>query len=144
MMSLLDSLLSGLAGGQSGGTAANPLLQIAMQMLSGQGQGQGQSQGGGLGALINQFQQAGLGGHVDSWISSGQNLPISPEQLTQALGHGRLQEMAAASGMDTSQVAGGLSQMLPQLIDKLTPGGQVPVEGIDGALAELSRLLPRG
>jgi uncharacterized protein YidB (DUF937 family) len=146
-MNPLESLLGGLLGGnapaQGGaalGGAAGPLLQMAMQMLAGQGGG---GAGGGLGALMQQFQQAGLGGHMDSWISTGQNLPISPEQLMQVLGQGQVQQMAAASGMDTSEVAGGLSQILPQLIDKLTPGGQVPSGGLDSALAELSQMMPR-
>ena len=138
-MSLLDSLLSGLAGNSAGGqAAANPLLQIAMQMLA------GGSQSGGLSSLIEQFQRAGMGPQLNSWISSGQNLPISPEQLLQVFGQGQMQQMAASSGMDVGQLSGGLADLLPQLIDQLTPGGQVPATGIDAALAELSRMVPRG
>lgn len=137
-MSLLDSLLSGLAGpAASGNQAANPLLQLALQMLAGQGQA------GGLGSLISQFQQAGYGQQMDSWISTGQNLPISPEQLMQVFGQGQLQQMAASSGMDVGQLSGGLSELLPQLIDRMTPAGQVPASGLDGALAELSKMMPR-
>lgn len=137
-MGLLDSLLSGLAGPAGGGQAANPLLQLALQMLAGQGQA------GGLGSLISQFQQAGYGQQMDSWISTGQNLPISPEQLMQVFGQGQLQQMAASSGMDVGQLSGGLSELLPQLIDRMTPAGQVPAGGLDGALAELSKMMPRG
>jgi len=137
-MGLLDALLSGVAGpAASGGQAANPLLQLALQMLAGQGQA------GGLGSLISQFQQAGYGQQMDSWISTGQNLPISPEQLMQVFGQGQLQQMAASSGMDVGQVSGGLSELLPQLIDRMTPAGQVPTGGLDGALAELSKMMPR-
>jgi uncharacterized protein YidB (DUF937 family) len=137
-MGLLDSLLSGLAGpAASGDQAANPLLQLALQMLAGQGQA------GGLGSLISQFQQAGYGQQMDSWISTGQNLPISPEQLMQVFGQGQLQQMAASSGMDVGQLSGGLSELLPQLIDRMTPAGQVPASGLDGALAELSKMMPR-
>ena len=136
---MLDSLLSELTGTPGDNRAGlAPLLQIALQMLSGPGQS------GGLGALINQFQQAGYGQQMDSWISTGQNLPISPDQLMQALGQGRLQQMAASNGMDMGQLSGGLSDLLPQLIDRLTPKGQVPASGIDDALAELSNLMPRG
>ncbi len=142
-MGLLDSILSGMTGQSAGGgQAANPLLQIALQMLAGGGQSGGQ--GGGLSALIEQFQQAGLGPQMNSWISSGQNLPISPEQLMQVFGQGQMQQMAANSGLDPSQLSGGLAEMLPQLIDQLTPGGQVPATGIDSALAELSNMMPRG
>jgi uncharacterized protein YidB (DUF937 family) len=138
-MGLLDSLLSGLAGpaAGSGQAGANPLLQMALQLLASQGQA------GGLASLINQFQQAGYGQQMDSWISTGQNLPISPDQLMQVFGQGRMQQLAESSGMDVGQLSGGLADMLPQLIDQLTPGGQVPAGGIDSALAELSRMTPR-
>jgi uncharacterized protein YidB (DUF937 family) len=138
-MSMLESLLSGLTGTSSERqTGANPLLQIALQMLASSGQG------GGLGSLMNQFQQAGYGQQMDSWISTGQNLPISADQLMQVFGQGRMQQMAANSDMDMGQLSGGLADLLPQLIDRLTPTGQVPESGIEGALSELSSLMPRG
>jgi uncharacterized protein YidB (DUF937 family) len=150
-MGLLDTILSGMAGqsagrsaGQSagGGLAANPLLQVALQMLAASGQSGGQ--GGGLSALIEQFQRAGMGQQMNSWISTGQNLPISPDQLMQVFGQDQLQQVAANNGLDSSQLSGGLADLLPQLIDQLTPGGKVPATGIDGALAELSKMMPRG
>jgi len=109
-------------------------MQIAMQMLSSQG---------GLSGLAQQFQQAGLGPQMNSWISAGQNLPISPEQLSQVFGQQQLQQMAAGSGLDQAEVSRGLSDLLPQMIDKLTPQGQIPAGGIDSALSELSKLMPR-
>lgn len=141
-MGLLDALLSGMTGPAAGGgqptqSGMNPLLQIALQMMAGHGQG------GGLSSLINEFQRAGYGQQMDSWVSTGQNLPISPEQLMQVFGQGRMQQMAADSGMDLGQLSGGLADVLPQLIDRLTPTGQVPAGGIDSALAELSRMMPR-
>jgi len=143
-MGLLDSLLSGLAGtnnaNASGSTSASPLLQIALQLLAGASSGGGSS--GGLNAMIEQFQRAGMGPQMNSWISSGQNMPISPEQLSQVFGRGQLQQMAAGSGMDVGEVSGGLASMLPQLIDHVTPNGHVPDSGIDGALAEISRMMP--
>ena len=138
-MGLLDALLSGMTNpaAGSGQQGNNPLLQIALQLLAGQGQG------GGLSSLINEFQRAGYGQQMDSWVSTGQNLPISPEQLMEIFGQGRLQQMAADSGMEAGQLSGGLAEMLPQLIDRLTPTGQVPAGGINDALAELSRMMPR-
>jgi uncharacterized protein YidB (DUF937 family) len=159
-MGLLDALLSGMAGQSTGGTeGANPMLQILLQMLASGQQGGNMSSGmsgagmgglgglggpGGLGALIEQFQRAGMGQQVDSWISTGQNMPINADQLSQVFGRGQLQEMAQSSGMDVGQLSGGLAEMLPQLIDQLTPGGQMPAAGLDGALAELSKMMPRG
>ena len=138
-MSLLDSLLSGLAGTSSGpnSPAASPLVSIAIQMLTSRGAS------GGLSSLIEQFQRAGLGPQMDSWISTGQNLPISPDQLLQALGRGQVQQMAAGSGLDVDQLSGGLAGVLPQLIDRLTPAGALPASGVDDALAELSQMMPR-
>jgi len=149
-MGLLESMLSGMMGQKQGGQSdTSPLLLIALQLLSSQGGIGGQRAGGaagtgdGLSALIEQFQQAGLGQQMNSWIGTGQNMQISPDQLTQALGKERMQEMASSSGMDFGQLAGGLSDLLPRMIDGLTPSGNVPASGIDGALAELSKMMPR-
>ena len=142
-MNILESLLSGLSGSSSASTPASgsspmgPLLQIALQMLASNGSA------GGLGGLMDQFQRAGMGQQMNSWVSTGQNMPISPEQLMQVFGRGQMQQMAAGSGLDADQLSGGLAGMLPQLIDHLTPSGQVPATGIDGALADLSRMMPR-
>ena len=71
---------------------------------------------------MSKFQQGGLGDVVQSWISTGPNLPISPEQLGQALGPDTLSQLGAG-GQD---LLGPLSQLLPQVVDGLTPGGQLP------------------
>lgn len=128
---LLKGALQGLAGNA---TNSSPLLQIAAAMLSNGGQF------GGLQGLIQQFQRAGLDGQMNSWISSGQNLPISPDQLTQVLGSGQLQQLAQQAGMDTQTFSSGLSQVLPQMIDKLTPQGQAPSGGFDDVIGMLGRL----
>ena len=144
-MGLLDSILSGAlgegAGGQSNqGTAA--LMQLALQLLAGNAGTAGRS-GGGLMELLQQFQRAGLGSQADSWVGTGQNMPISPEQLMQVFGRGRVEQMAASSGLGVDQVSSGLSDLLPQLIDRVTPKGEIEEAGLDGALAELSHMLPR-
>jgi uncharacterized protein YidB (DUF937 family) len=145
-MGLLDSILGSAfgQGGQNGASGTNPgaaaLMQLAMQLLAG---GNSPHGGGGLMALIQQFQQAGMGQHVDSWVGTGNNMPISPDQLMQVFGRGRMEQMAASAGMPMDQVSSGLSDLLPQLIDHVTPEGQVPDQGLDGALADLSRMLPR-
>ena len=128
---LLQGALQGLAGNQAG---SNPLLQIAAAMLS------NNSQFGGLQGLIQQFQRSGFDSQMNSWISTGQNLPISPDQLTQVLGAGRMQQMAQQVGMDQEAFGGQLSQLLPQMVDRLTPQGQAPSGGFDDALAMLGRL----
>jgi uncharacterized protein YidB (DUF937 family) len=144
-MGLLDSILGGALGGGAGGQADHgtaALMQLALQLLAGSA-GQGGQGGGGLMDLLQQFQQAGLGAQADSWVSTGQNMPISPEQLMQVFGRGRVEQMAASTGMGVDQVSSGLSDLLPQLIDRVTPQGQVEEAGLQGALADLSRMLPR-
>ena len=132
-MGLFDSVVGALAGGQSGGDS--PLLNVVMQLIN-------NPQTGGLGGLVQSFQQGGLGNIVNSWVSTGQNLPISAEQIQAVLGGGKLQEIAAQLGVSTEQASGGLADLLPQLVDKLTPNGQVP-EGGD-LLAQGFDMLKKG
>lgn len=133
---MLDQLLKGALQGLGGNAAgSNPLLQIAASLLS------NNSQFGGLQGLIRQFEQAGLGSHMTSWIGTGQNLPISPEQLINALGSGQVQQMAQQAGMDPQSLTSGLSQILPQVIDKLTPQGQAPSGGFGDVMGMLGGLM---
>lgn len=138
------------------------LDQIARQMLgsqAGQGQGQGQepdlsgllqgvmnmlgdNQSGGLQNVVQAFQRAGLGDVIASWISTGQNLPISPSQLEQALGNDRIGQLSAQSGLSGQQALGALAQLLPVIIDRLTPQGQAPAQSqLAQSVTELLRSL---
>src|SRR5215470_5616800 len=76
---------------------------------------------GGIGGLEKMFREKGLGGVVSSWIGTGQNLPISPDQLQNVLHGEALQNMAAKAGMDTGQLTSVLSQLLPHVVDRMTP-----------------------
>jgi uncharacterized protein YidB (DUF937 family) len=118
-MGLLDSVMGAL-GGAGGNGGGNPMLEVVMQMLSNSGQG------GGLAGLVQTFQQNGLGEQMASWVGTGQNLPISAEQLQAVLGGGQLGQIAGQLGVNESQAAGGLADLLPQVIDQLTPNGQLP------------------
>ncbi|MEO8104101.1 MAG: YidB family protein [Betaproteobacteria bacterium] len=126
-MGLLDGLMGSLMGGQQAGGLQqggdNPLLQMALQMLANQNQAGGS---GGLGGLINMFQNAGMGEQLKSWIGTGHNMPISADQLTAALGSDKIRDIASQLGMSHGEVSGGLADMLPQLIDRITPNGQIP------------------
>jgi uncharacterized protein YidB (DUF937 family) len=137
-MGLLD-IVGGMLGGQAGqggaGGGQAELLRMVLGMLSNGGQGGGQ--GGGLAALVEQFQAAGLGEQVNSWISSGQNLPVSPEQLQGALGSDQMSQMAERMGLSTGDLSAQMSQMLPQVVDHFTPAGQMP----EGGLGNLGDLL---
>jgi len=98
--------------------------------------------GGGLGGLGQILEQAGMGDQMKSWISTGQNMPISPGQVADAFGPSRLGQLAEASGMSHGEVAGQLSQMLPQMVDGLTPGGSLP-QGEDVSQEDLGQLVSR-
>jgi uncharacterized protein YidB (DUF937 family) len=119
-MGLLDELLGGVMGGMSGGAgraqAQNPLLQIALQLLQ---------QNGGLEGILGRFQQAGYADQAQSWISTGENRPISADDLQQVLGQGQLGQIAQQLGLGQREAADGLASMLPQVIDRMTPQGQV-------------------
>ena len=128
-MGMLDGLLGSLMGGNSGG-GSNPLLQIAMQMLANKGGG-GTGGGamdamGGLGGIVSAFQKGGLGHLADSWVGSGDNLPVSGDQLTQVLGSDKIGQIASQLGMSQGDAAGGLAKILPDLINHVTPNGQMP------------------
>ena len=125
-----------LGGGQGQGSQAD-LLKLVLGLLAGNGQG------GGLAGLVQSFQQAGLGDQISSWIGSGQNLPVSGEQLGQVFGSEQMSQMAERMGLSTGDLGAQLSQLLPQAVDRLTPGGQMPDGGL-GGLGELLGRLTRG
>lgn len=126
-MGLLDSILGSVMGGASGqgqssGQAA--LINAVIQMVSNKGGG-----AGGLAGLVQSLTQGGLGNVASSWVGTGQNLPVSPDQISSALGGsggGLLAQLAQQAGLSHGDAASGLSQILPGLVDKLTPDGQVP------------------
>jgi len=123
---LAKDAFNAVEGGQNqgqtaGGTSQSELLQLAGNLIQ---------QHGGLEGLMAKFGQAGLGEHIASWVGNGSNLPISAEQIQAVLGN-HINQYAQQTGQSGSSVAAGLAQILPGLIDKLTPNGQ-PVSG--GAL----------
>jgi uncharacterized protein YidB (DUF937 family) len=126
-MGLLDSILGSVINnvnnvGGAGGSQTNPLLQMAMQMLTKQGEN-GQS---GLADIVNKFQNGGLGDIANSWVGTGENMPVSADQISSVLGCGKLSELANQFGISTDDIAGGLSKILPDLVNQATPNGEVP------------------
>lgn len=135
-MGLLDSVIGALGqGGQGGGQAA--LLQAVLGMLAGQG-----GQGGGLADLAARFQQGGLGDVMSSWVGTGQNLPVSADQLSGVLGDDVIAQLSRSSGLSGSDLLGQLAHVLPQVVDHVTPDGQLPQGGLDVG-AVLGQLLRR-
>jgi len=134
-MGLLDSVVGMVTGqsdpmGQGGGNQA-ALIAAVVSMLNANGSG------GGLNDLIARFEQGGLGSVIGSWVSTGHNLPISAEQLQSVLGSGQLGQIAAQLGLSHGEAATQLSQVLPQVVDHLTPNGQLPASGEGGDIGSL-------
>jgi uncharacterized protein YidB (DUF937 family) len=132
-MGLLDGLL-GSALGAGAQQVQNPLVATALQVIQ---------QNGGLPGIISKFQHGGLADHVGSWVGTGANLPITGSQLQEVLGTGAIGQIAQQLGLSHSDASGGLAQVLPQLIDRLTPTGQVPADHADLVTQALSALRGR-
>ena len=105
-MGLLDGLMGGVVGAEMA-TVVNGLIE----------------KHGGVQGIVAQLEQQGLGSTVRSWVGNGANQPITADQIHQAFGADTVKQLAAKIGMSPEDLAAKLSQILPQAIDKLTPGG---------------------
>jgi uncharacterized protein YidB (DUF937 family) len=118
-MGLLDQM-GQAAAGMMGGNKDNSLIQVLIGLLAQKGSL------GGLAGLVQAFQKNGLGDIVNSWVGTGKNVPISPEQIQQGLGGDFLKELASKAGLNPEAAKGQLAELLPGLVDKLTPDGKLP------------------
>ena len=126
---LLSGGLGGIIGGLMGGggdTRTMPNPDQAHAAMS-----------GGLGELLQRFQQSGFGDTVNSWIGTGTNRPIAPDQLNQALSPETVDELSQQTGVPRHEVLSELSQALPTMVDRLTPEGRIPDQ------QEMARWQPR-
>lgn len=128
-MDIVKAGLSALTGASSGQTA---MLSAVMGLLGG---------GGGLGGLLKAFQGNGLGDIASSWIGKGANLPVSPDQLTKALGAAQISQFASQAGIAPEAAGSTLASILPGLVDKLTPDGQLPASNELPGLDVLKKLI---
>ena len=109
---------TGVLGQQLGGSGqASHLTQLVVNLRN--------NHPGGLQGLVQQFTQAGFAQQAQSWVSTGQNLLISAEQITQVLGAGKVQDIAKQLGIGHADAASGLANRLPHIVDHLTPNGAV-------------------
>lgn len=118
-MGLLDNIAGKALGALGGEAQKGDLLQEVVGLLTSR-------QTGGLGGLVEQFKSKGLGDIANSWVGTGQNMPISAAQVQQGLGADVVNQLAAKAGIPADHVSALLARFLPQVVDKLTPGGQVP------------------
>jgi uncharacterized protein YidB (DUF937 family) len=131
---VLGDILGGLLSGgsasgttQPGGGSLNHLLRGGLGGLLG-GSAAGSVLSGGLGNLIRDLQSSGHGDVADSWVHPGPNRQIAPRDLEHALGGDTLDALSRQTGMDRNDLLEGLSQHLPELVDRLTPQGRLPTE----------------
>jgi uncharacterized protein YidB (DUF937 family) len=137
-MGMLDGLINNALGGMlgHGGQGQSQLLQVALQLLQ---------QNGGVEGILDKFRQGGYADQAASWQGTGQNVPVSGSALQEVLGSGAIGQIAQQLGMSHGDAAGGLAQVLPQLIDKFTPNGVVPDnhnDMVEQALALLAQKKP--
>jgi uncharacterized protein YidB (DUF937 family) len=129
-MGLLDLAGQFLGGNQSGEAPQASMLSSVIGLI--------QNQPGGLQGLLAKFQQSGMGDHVASWVGTGENLPINADQVQQALGSEQVEAIAQQAGIPAEHASGGLAAMLPEIINHLTPNGQLPQqEGLQQGLSGL-------
>jgi uncharacterized protein YidB (DUF937 family) len=132
---ILGQALGGRQGGSGGGGSLSDILGGA---LGGGGTAGG---AGGLGGLLEQMQRAGLGEQARSWVGTGQNMPISPDAVGQIFGQDGVEEIARRAGLTPEQTSEGLSELLPEVVDRVTPQGEVP--GFDQLIQSVDDLQRR-
>lgn len=143
-MSILNTLIGALAGGKGSNDGLaqlasiamkNPqLMQVAASMLS------ADNKHGGLAGLMGKMQAAGLGDVAQSWVGTGANKPVAADQLTQALGADTMAKLAAKAGIGAQQAPDLLAQILPALVNQMTPQGKPPAAAPANADALLGML----
>jgi uncharacterized protein YidB (DUF937 family) len=133
--------MSGFFGQITGMLSGSGVLSMVPGLLTqvlGTAQG---AAGGGLPALLQQFENAGLGEQVKSWLGSGENLPLSAEQVLSAIPPEQLEAWAAKTGLPPEQVAAILAHVLPHAVDHATSNGELPPE--NGELPDMTTVIGR-
>ncbi len=120
MAEIKDKVLSAI-GGMKG--EHSDLIEGIMGMIT-------NKESGGLEGLVNTFKEKGLGDIISSWVSTGRNLPISGEQVQEGIGKEQIQRLAEKTGVSSEAARSKLAELLPDIIDKLTPEGKIPEGGL--------------
>jgi uncharacterized protein YidB (DUF937 family) len=148
LVALMPVVLGMLANRSGQGSARNPgafgqarggggLTDILGQVLGGAGGG---GAAGGLGGLLDQLQRTGFGEQANSWVSRGANQPIPPDAMSQIFGRDGLEQISRQAGLSEEDTSRGLSQLLPEVVDHMTPEGDVPDFGsLTSSVDDLAR-----
>ena len=121
-MGLLDNVMKAV-GGQLSGKGQGGLMEQVLDLIN-------NPETGGINGLIDTFKNKGMGDIVSSWISTGENQPVSGDQITNTLGAGKIHAIAQKLGIPDNEVSRNLAALIPQVIDKLTPDGTVPEDSL--------------
>jgi uncharacterized protein YidB (DUF937 family) len=133
-MGFLDDVIGNIGGGQSQGG----ILDLALNLIN-------SSNVGGLAGLVQMFKDKGLAEVVNSWVSTGQNLPISGEQIQRVLGGDQIGNLASGLGLSSENLSCALADLLPKVVDGLTPEGRLPDSGgLEDGIALLKKSLFSG
>jgi uncharacterized protein YidB (DUF937 family) len=134
-MSMLDDLAGKVKTALGNNPAASGMVDHLLTYV------QNAQASGGLQGLLQKFEAGGMGNLVQSWISTGKNLPVSPDQVKAALGSGEIAAIASKLGITPEQASQQVSQVLPHVVDQLTPTGQLPSMG--GLMGQLGGLFKK-
>ncbi len=129
-MGLINDIAGSILDKLSGSEQQNKIVGTLKDLLTDPGTG-------GLEGMIQSFRTKGLGDLIDSWIGTGKNLPISVDQIKEALGSAQLQKIADSIGISKEKASAKLAEFLPKAIDKLTPDGKVPSKEILAKAVEM-------
>jgi uncharacterized protein YidB (DUF937 family) len=135
----LGDILGQMLGGGAPGRGTGGMGDILGQVLGGGARGGGGM--GGLGELLDSLQRAGHGDAARSWVGKGQNMPISPDVIGQVFGRSGLEAIARHAGVSEAEASEGLSQLLPEVVDRVTPNGDVP--DLDSLVASVDAMSRR-
>lgn len=134
-----DILGQVLGGRARGGAMGGGMGDLLGQVLGGGRAAPGGAMGG-LGALLEQLQQAGYGDQARSWVGTGQNMPLPANALEQIFGRDGLSAIARQAGLSEADASRGLSELLPEVVDHVTPGGDVPdLDSLTASVQALGR-----
>lgn len=122
-MGLMDTI-KGMLGGKGGAGASNDLMGAVTGLFS--GSGDIGSKLGGLSGILKKFTDNGMGDKVQSWLGKGENASLTGDEVEKALGSDTISEMAQKTGGNATEVKNGLAGMIPGLVDKLSPDGNIP------------------
>ena len=127
---MLDGLVGSVLGKVMGDKAG--MAQVAMEMFN---------SNGGVAGLMEKFKAGGLGDAAASWVGTGENIAVSPDQISSVLGEGAIADMAAKFGLTPEVLSAQIAEHLPTVVDKLTPNGEVSAESGGGLLSSVLGML---